>query len=349
VSGTDLSTTYLGLRLRNPLVASASPLGANLDSLLRLEDAGAAAVVLPSLFEEQIVHDELDVQRLLALGAESQPEASDYFPALDDYNTGPAGYLRHLEKAKAALSIPVIASLNGASPGGWVRYAGLIQEAGADALELNVYVVAADPEVTAQAIENRLIELVAAVRAAVEIPLAVKMAPYFTSMANMAVQFVAAGADGLVLFNRFVQPEIDLEEMVVVPKVHLSSPDEMRLTLRWIAILRDHLSASLAATTGIHTAEDVVKVLLAGADVAMMASVLLANGPEYLGFMLDGLGAWLDDHEYDSVRQMRGSMSQRAAPDPAAFERSQYMKALTSYAPSAPQGAPQIPWEIAPN
>lgn len=333
----DLTATYLGFSLRNPLVASASPLGANLDTLLRLEEAGAAAVVLPSLFEEQITQEELEIHRMLSTGANSHPEASGYFPQLEDYNTGPSGYLRHLEKAKAALAIPVIASLNGATLGGWLRYAELLQDAGADAIELNVYLVAADPDVTSQAIEHRFVELVASVREAVEIPIAVKLAPFFTSMANMAVQLVAAGADGLVLFNRFVQPEIDLEEMQVISRVHLSSSDEARLPLRWIAILRDHLRASLAATTGIHTETDVVKVLLAGADVAMMASALLANGPEYLGFVLAGLASWLDEHGYASVAQMQASMSQRAAPDPDAFERSQYVKALVSYAPNRPE------------
>lgn len=336
MSGPDLTTRYLGMALRNPLAASASPLGASIDTLLRLEDAGAAAVVLPSLFEEQIVHDEVEVHRLLSLGADSQPEASDYFPQLEDYNTGPAGYLRHLERAKAALSIPVIASLNGSTPGGWIRYAELLQGAGADAIELNVYEVAADPDVSGRAIEHQLLELVASVRAAVVVPLAVKCSPYFTSMAHMAVRLVAAGADGLVLFNRFVQPEIDLDAMAVVSKVHLSSPEEMRLTLRWIAILRDHLRASLAATSGIHSTTDIVKVLLAGADVAMMASALLAHGPEYLGLLLAELTEWLDEHEYTSVRQLQASMSQRAAQDPAAFERVQYMKALTSYAPQDP-------------
>jgi len=340
MSGVDLSTRYLGMPLRNPLVASASPLSASIDTLLRLEEAGAAAVVLPSLFEEQIVHDELEVHRLLNLGADSQPEASDYFPQLEDYNTGPAGYLRHLERAKGALSIPVIASLNGSTPGGWLRYAGLLQDAGADAIELNVYTVAADPEVSGRAIEHELLELVAAVRVAVAVPIAVKCSPFFTSMAHMAVELVGAGADGLVLFNRFVQPEIDLESMAVVSRVHLSSPEEIRLTLRWIALLRDHLRASLAATSGIHTAADIVKVLLAGADVAMMASVLLANGPEYLGFLLAELTAWLAEHEYTSVRQLQASMSQRAAQDPSAFERVQYMKALTSFSPPDASAGP---------
>lgn len=336
MSSPDLRTQYLGFELRNPLVASASPLGASLDSLLRLEEAGAGAVVLPSLFEEQIVHEELEINRFLALGAESQPEAADYFPGLEDYNTGPSGYLRHLEQAKASLTIPVIASLNGDTPGGWLRYAELLQDAGADAIELNVYQVAADPDVTSGGLERRVVELVASVREAVAIPLAVKVSPYFTSMANVAVQLVAAGADGLVLFNRFVQPEIDLDEMAAVSRVHLSSPEEMRLTLRWIAILRDHLTASLAATTGIHDAATVVKMLLAGADVTMMASALLARGPEHLGFVLAGLADWMAERGYASVLQMQGAMSQRAAPDPSAFERVQYMRALTSYAPEAP-------------
>jgi dihydroorotate dehydrogenase (fumarate) len=233
----DLSTTYLGMRLRNPLVPSASPLGASMDSLLRLEGAGAAAVVLPSLFEEQIVHEEVEVARLLALGADSHPEAGSYFPELEDYNTGPSGYLRHLEAAKRALSIPVIASLNGSTQGGWTHHARLLEEAGADALELNVYLIAADPHVTSREIEHRYLDLVAAVASEISIPLAVKVAPYFTSMANMAAGLVSAGAEGLVLFNRFVQPEIDLEGRQVVTTVHLSTPEEVRLPLRWISIL----------------------------------------------------------------------------------------------------------------
>ncbi|HEU5001777.1 MAG TPA: dihydroorotate dehydrogenase-like protein [Actinomycetota bacterium] len=329
----DLTTHYLAMPLRNPLVASASPLGASLDTLVRLEDAGAGAVVLPSLFEEQIVHEELEVHRLLFFGAESHPEAWDYFPQLDDYNTGPDGYLRHLERAKSTLAIPVIASLNGSTRGGWLRYARRLQDAGADAIELNVYEVAADPEVSGRAIEQELLELVASVRAAVTVPLAVKCSPYFTAMAHMAIRLEAAGADGLVLFNRFVQPEIDLDRMAVVSKVHLSLPDELRLRLRWIALLRGHLRVSLAATGGIHSATDAVKVLLAGADVAMMASALLANGPEHLGLVLAELSGWMANHGYTSVRQLQGAMSQQSAADPAAFERVQYMKALTNYSP----------------
>ena len=334
----DLSTTYLGMRLRNPLVPSASPLGANLDSLRRLEAAGAAAVVLPSLFEEQIVHEEIEIARLLVLGADSQPEAGSYFPELEDYNTGPSGYLRHLEAAKRALSIPVIASLNGATEGGWTHHARLLEDAGADALELNVYLVAADPHLTSADIEHRYVDLVGAVASEISIPLAVKVAPYFTSLANMAARLVGAGARGLVLFNRFVQPEIDLEERRVVTRAHLSSPEEVRLPLRWISILRDQVDVSLAASSGVHGAAEVLKLLLAGADVTMMASALLERGPEYVGVVLGEVEEWLDAHDYHSVEQARGSMSQRSVPDPSTFARVQYMRALTTYAPSYGSG-----------
>lgn len=330
----DLTTTYLGMPLANPLVSSASPLGANLDSLLRLEEAGAGAVVLPSLFEEQIIHEELEVTRLLSLGAESHTEASSYFPEMEDYNTGPSGYARHLEAAKRALSIPVIASLNGVTEGGWVHHARILEDAGADALELNVYLVAADPAVSSAEVEARYLDLVTAVSNEVAIPVAVKVAPFFTSMANMAVRLVAAGAAGLVLFNRFVQPEIDLEHTRVVTKVHLSTSEELRLPLRWISLLRDHVDVSLAATSGVHNAEDVVKLLLAGADVTMMASALLRQGPEYLGVVLADLEAWLDEHGYQSAAEAKGSMSQQSVPDPSAFARVQYMRALTTYTPT---------------
>lgn len=329
----DLSTTYLGMRLRNPLVPSASPLGANLDTLLRLEDAGAAAVVLPSLFEEQIVHDEVEITRLLALGADSQPEAGSYFPEMDDYNTGPSGYLRHLTAAKRSLSIPVIASLNGATRGGWTKHARLLEEAGADALELNIYVVAVDPDMTSGDVEHQYLDLVGAVASEVSIPLAVKVAPYFTSLSSMAVRLVSAGAEGLVLFNRFVQPEIDLEERRVLTTVHLSSPEEVRLPLRWISILRDRVDISLAATSGVHGAAEVLKLVLAGADVTMMASALLERGPEYLGVVLRDVEDWLKGHDYHSLEQAKGSMSQKSIADPAAFARVQYMRALTTYAP----------------
>ncbi len=331
----DLRTSYVGLELRNPVVPSASPLCAHLETLRRLEEAGAAAVVLPSLFEEQVEHEQMVVHWALEAGRESFPEALTFFPELDDYNTGPGAYLDHVASAKEALSVPVIGSLNGSSPGGWVRYARLIEDAGADALELNLYAVEADPELEAVKVEARYLELVREVKAGIGIPLAVKIGPYFSALAHTARLLVEAGADGLVLFNRFLQPDIDLETLAVEPFIHLSSREELRLPLRWIAILKGRVPASLALTSGVHEADDVVKALLAGADVAMTASALLREGPERLTDMVEGVRAWLDDHEYESVEQLKGSMSQLACPDPTAFERANYMRALTSY--SAPE------------
>ena len=329
----DLTTTYLGLALRNPLVPSASPLGADLDTLKRLEEAGAGAVVLPSLFEEQIEHEELEVHRLLSSGTDSFGEALSFFPELADYRTGPDTYLEHVAAAKEALSIPVIASLNGISPGGWTRYARLMAEAGADAVELNDYLVAADPKVPAAAVEATLLELVRTVRANTEVPLAVKVGPHFSAFANLATQLVEAGADGLVLFNRFVQPDIDLETLEVKARVHLSTSAELLVPLRWIALLRGRVGCSLAGTGGVHTAGDAVKLLLAGADVTMLASALLLHGPGRLAEVLRGVEQWLDEREYVSVEQLKGSLSQESCPDPAAFERAGYMKALVAYAP----------------
>jgi dihydroorotate dehydrogenase (fumarate) len=327
----DLRSGYLGLELRGPLVASASPLTGQLETLRRLEAAGAAAVVLPSLFEEQVTHDQLEVERVLETGAESFPEALSYFPELEDYNTGPDAYLRLIERAKAALSVPVIASLNGRTTGGWLKHARLIEEAGADALELNVYRIAADPGVSGAEIERDYVELVAAVREAIALPLAVKIGPFFSALANAAVALADAGADGLVLFNRFYQPDLDLETLDVRPHLVLSTSAELRLPLRWIAILHGRVTASLAATTGIHTAEDAAKALLAGADVAMMTSALLQNGPEHLATVESELSRWLDEHEYESLDQLRGSVSRDAATDPEAFERANYMRELVSY------------------
>ncbi len=328
----NLSTDYLGLHLANPLVPSASPLTGNVDTMRRLEAAGAAALVLPSLFEEQIEHEAMQVHYALETGAGHYAEAAGgYLPEMDDYNTGPQRYLDHIVAAKAALGIPVIASLNGTSRGGWTLYARLCEEAGADALELNVYFVAANPDMTANQVEMQYLELVATVRDAVSIPLAVKVGPYFSSMGNFARQLVMAGADGLVLFNRFYQPDIDLDTLDVAPNLVLSSSAEMRLVLRWTAILKGRVDASLAATTGVHSGHDAVKLVLAGADVAMMASALLRHGPEYVTTVLDSLASWLDDHGYASVDQAKGSLSQQSSPDPAAFERSNYMRALTTY------------------
>lgn len=338
----DLRTRYLGLELANPVVPSASTLSSRIDTLKRLQDAGAAAVVMQSLFEEQIEHEEIEIHRMLEAGAHSFPEAITYVPELEDYNIGPEAYVRHLEQTKHELEIPVIGSLNGASTGGWVRHAKLISDAGADALELNIYYVAADPNLTSAEVEQRYIDLVAAVRSSVEIPLAVKVGPFFSSMANMARRLVEAGADGLVLFNRFLQPDIDLETLGVDPTLHLSTSEELRLPLRWIAILRGRVDASLAATTGVHTWEDAMKLILAGADVTMMASALFKHGPEHVTAVLDGIRTWLDEHEYVSVEQAKGSVSQAACPDPVAFERSNYMRALVSF--TSPYD-----WRIAPS
>lgn len=328
---TDLRTSYLGLELRSPLVASASPLSADPDGIRRLADAGAAAIVMPSLFEEQIVHESIEIDRMLETGTETFAEATSMFPALDDYNTGPDDYLRVIEAAKRLVSVPLIGSINGISPGGWIEYAKLIERAGADALELNMYLVAADMEETSETIERRYLDLVGAVRGSIDIPLAVKVGPFFTAFANMARKLTEAGADGLVLFNRFYQPDIDPEALEVKPRLVLSTSDEGRLVLRWLALLRTGLPGSLAATTGIHTVEDVVKALLAGADVTMMASTLIRNGIEHLGVLEEGLVGWLADHGYDSVEQMKGSMSQATAPDPSAFERLNYMQTIVSY------------------
>ena len=325
----DLSTRYLGLDLKNPLMASSSPLTGNLDSLRQLEEAGVAAVVLPSLFEEQIEHEAIEVSKLMEYGAESFAEAlGGYFPELDDYNTGPDHYLQDVAAAKAALDIPVIASLNGTTRGGWVRYAKKLEDAGADALELNVYLIPTDPYATGPDVERRYLDLLTAVKESVSVPVAMKIGPFFSSLAHTARELVDAGADGLVLFNRFYQPDIDLENLRVVPNVQLSSSQEVRLPLRWIAILRDKIPVSLGVTRGVHTADDVLKAVLVGADVAMMASALLQQGPAHAAEVLAGVSQWL---ESESIEQMKGSMSMASAPNPDAFIRSNYMRMLTTY------------------
>jgi dihydroorotate dehydrogenase (fumarate) len=328
----DLRTRYLGLDLAGPVVASASPMAADLGVLRRLEEAGAGAVVLPSLFEEQVEHEELHVHHVMEVGADSQSEACGYLPEMDHYNTGPRAYLDHLEAARTTLGIPVIASLNGTTPGGWARYARLMEEAGAHAIELNAHVVPTDPTVSGADVEERYLDLVASVRGAVRVPLAVKIGPYFSSLPHMARRLVLAGAEGLVLFNRFLEPDIDLESLEVVPALRLSTPDELRLPLRWIAVLRGQLSCSLAATSGVHEAADAVKLLLAGADVTMMASALLRHGPDRLRAVHEGIAAWLVERECESVAQVRGSMSQRSVADPSDYERANYMRAITGYA-----------------
>jgi dihydroorotate dehydrogenase (fumarate) len=328
----DVTTTYLGLRLRSPLVASASPLTGHTDRLRALEAAGAAAVVLPSLFEEQLTEESLSVHAMLETGAWSNPEALSYFPELEDYNTGPSRYLRLIENAKAAVGIPVIASLNGSTPGGWTYYARLMEDAGADALELNVYRIVADVDASPRRIEEEYTDLVESVREATDVPLAVKVGPFFSAFANFARRLADGGADALVLFNRFYQPDVDPETRTVEPRLVLSTSDELRLVLRWIAILDGRVDADLAAPTGVHGVEDVVKALLVGAGATMLASALLRDGPAHLTRLEDGLGDWLDEHEYASVEQCKGSASQRHIDDPSGFERANYMRTLSTYA-----------------
>jgi dihydroorotate dehydrogenase (fumarate) len=327
----DLSTTYLGLKLKNPLVASAGPLTGKLDTLHRLEAAGVAAAVCPSLFEEQILHEEMELGRLYEYGADSFAESANFFPEQHEYHIGCGSYMEHIAEAKRSLSIPIIGSLNGSSAGGWVKYANQIQDAGADALELNIYFVSTDDEMASDTVEQRYLDLVAAVKANLSIPLAVKIGAAFSGLPNFARRLVDAGADGLVLFNRWLEPDIDLETLEFKPQLVLSSRHELRLPLRWIAILRDQLSASLAATSGVHYTEDAVKALLVGSDVIMLASVLLQRGPEYISQLLSELKFWLEEREYASVQQLKGSMSRIHCSDPSALERANYMKALVSY------------------
>jgi dihydroorotate dehydrogenase (fumarate) len=327
----DLTTKYMGLELRNPLVPSASSLSQSLDNLRKMEDAGAGAVVFYSLFEEEIAQEELELSQRLDQGAESFFEARSYFPEPDHFFVGPGEYLEQIHKAKQALSIPVIGSLNGHSEGGWVKYAKLIQEAGADALELNIYFLSTDSSASSQQVEGTYIDILRAVKSQVTVPVAVKLSPFFSNMAGMARRLDEAGADGLVLFNRFYQPDIDLEELEVVPNLLLSTPQALRLPLRWIAILYGHVKASLAATSGIHQAPDVLKMLMAGANVAMLCSALFKQGIGHLRQVLKDLTQWMEEHEYESVRQMQGSLSQASVANPAAFERANYMKALRTY------------------
>jgi len=328
----DLTTTYLGLSLKNPLVASASPLSEDLDNIRRMEDAGAAAIVMHSLFEEQITLESQEVDRFLGAGTESFPESLTYLPEVTYYNRGPDGYLEHLDRAKRVVRIPIIGSLNGASPGGWTKYARKMQEAGADALELNLYYLPTDPDLSAAAVENEYCDLVREVKSSLHIPVAIKLCPYFTALANMARHLDAAGADGLVLFNRFYQPDFDLENLEVRPHLSLSNSNALLLRLHWVAILYGHIRADMAVTGGIHTAEDVLKAMMAGAQVAMMTSAVLEHGVGYFSQVLHDLTGWMEDHEYESIRQMRGSMSMRSVADPAAFERANYMKVLSTYA-----------------
>ncbi|MCA9216284.1 MAG: dihydroorotate dehydrogenase-like protein, partial [Planctomycetales bacterium] len=321
----------LGLELANPLVASAGPLTGTVDSIRRLEENGIAAIVFPSLFEEQIEHEEMEIQRLYEYQTDAFAEALSFFPEMNSYNTGPDAYLEKVREAKAALSIPVIASLNGTTQGGWTKFARQIQDAGADALELNVYFVPTDVEASPLEVEVRYTELVKSVRDTVSIPLAVKIGPFFNSIPYMAKRLQEAGADGIVLFNRYLEPDIDIDSLSIEPRLVLSDPRELYLPLRWIAILKGHITSSLAATSGVHECPDVIKALLAGADVAMMASVLLKRGPSHVSSVLSQLHDWMSEHEYSSVNQMKGSMSRENCPDPSSLERANYTQALVSY------------------
>lgn len=329
---TDLSTTYLGLNLKNPLVASASPLSKKIDRARKLEDAGIAAIVMYSLFEEQIIRESLELDHYLSRGTDSFPEAPTHLPDGGLYGISPEKYLNQVAGLKKALQIPVIGSLNGVSKGGWTNYARKIEEAGADALELNMYYLGTDPDLSSSEIEDAQVELVAEVRSAIKIPLAVKISPFVTSIPNFAKRLVEAGANGLVLFNRFYQPDFDLEELEVVHSLDLSTSAELRLPLRWISILYGKINADLALTTGIHTSRDVLKAMMAGAQVAMMASELLWDGSfQRVQEILNHTQTWMEEHEYQSIRQMQGSMSQKSVKDPAAFERANYMKVLNSF------------------
>ncbi|MFN2115054.1 MAG: dihydroorotate dehydrogenase-like protein [Anaerolineae bacterium] len=332
----DLTTTYLGMRLKNPLVASASPLTWEVDSVRQIEDAGIAAVVMHSLFEEEITHESQELDHYLHRGSLSFSEALDFFPEVAALTVGPEHYLEQLRQIKDAVDIPVIGSLNGVSAGGWVRHAKLIEEAGADALELNIYYIPTDIDLTGKELENTYIELVQAVREEVSIPVAVKLSPFFTCLPNVSWLLVEAGANGLVLFNRFYQPDFDLDSLEVVPNLTLSEESEMRLPLRWIAILSGRLDTDFALSTGVRSASGVLKAMMAGAKVAMMTSELLRNGPERGAEILADLQAWLEEYDYESIAQMQGSMNQKSVAEPAAFERANYMKALRSFEKALP-------------
>ena len=328
----DLTTKYLGLKLKNPLVVSSVPLSEDIGNIRRMEDSGAAAVVLPSLFEEQIHVESNALDAYLQQGTESFAESLTYFPDLTGYNLGPEGYLEHLRRAKKAVSIPIIASLNGSSTGGWIDYAKKMQEAGADALELNIYLIPTVPETDGPEVEQVYVDLVAKVKASLRIPVAVKIGAYFSSLPHAARRLAAAGADALVLFNRFYQPDFDIENLEVVPNLILSTPHELLLRLNWVAVLYGKIQADLAVTGGVHTAIDVLKSMMAGARVAMLASALLQNGIGHLAVVRTALLKWMEEHEYESIQQMQGSMSQRAVADPSAFQRANYVKVLSSYA-----------------
>lgn len=326
----DLRTRYAGLEFRTPLVVSASPLSAEIDSIRRMEDAGAAGVVLYSLFEEQIVRESLDHEHHLTQGTDSFAEALTWFPEPSRFSLGPDEYLEHIRKARAAVGIPIIASLNGSSAGGWTSYARKIEQAGASALELNIYHIPTDDSISGSDVEQTYLDILSQVRESVSLPVTVKLSPFFSNMASMARRLDEAGAGGLVLFNRFYQPDINLEHLEVEPHLILSTPMALRLPMRWIAILFGRLRAGLAATSGVHTSRDVLKMVMAGADVTQLCSTLYRHGIEYLSTIEREMVEWMTEHEYDSIARMRGSMSQINCPDPAQFERAQYIRSLHS-------------------
>lgn len=327
----DLSTEYLGFKLKNPIIASASPLTKKVDLAKRVEEAGASAIVMYSLFEEQITHESRELDHYLTRGTEHYAEALTYFPDLDNYNVGPERYLEQLHKIKQAVNVPVIGSLNGVSTGGWIDYAKRIEEAGADALELNIYYLPTDPNLTSAELEYSYVELVRHVRGTIKIPIALKLSPFFTALPHIAKRFADAGANALVLFNRFYQPDFDLENLEVVPNLVLSTSNDLRLPLSWIAMLYGRVKVDFALTSGVHTGLDVLKSMMAGANVACMTSALLKNGINHIHNVLNDVHAWMVEHEYESIEQMRGSMSQLAVAEPAAFERANYMKVLNSF------------------
>ncbi|MGQ9610780.1 MAG: dihydroorotate dehydrogenase-like protein [bacterium] len=327
----DLSTNYMGLSLDSPLVASSSPLCEKIDNIRKMEDAGASAVVLHSLFEEQINREGLELDRFLTQGTETYWESISFFPDLGNYKIGPDDYLEHIRKAKNAVKIPIIASLNGVSTGGWISYAKLMEEAGADALELNIYYIPTEINITSQQVEHMYIDLARDIKNSVNIPVAVKLSPYFSSMSYMAGELDKIGIDALVMFNRFYQPDLDIENLNVIPNLSLSTSQELRLRIRWVAILFGRIKADMAITGGVHTAEDALKAMMAGAKVAMMTSALLKNGIEHLSKVKSDMKKWMEEHEYESINQMQGSMSQKSVAEPAAYERANYMKILGSY------------------
>ena len=327
----DLKTNYLGMELKNPLVASASPLSEKVETVQALEESGISAVVMYSLFEEQIIHESMELDHFLSKDTHSFAEAMTHLPDIGRYTLKPEKYIKQVSKLKSKVSIPIIGSLNGVSTGGWIDYAQKIEQAGADALELNLYFLPTDLELTSAQLETAYVTLIRDIRAMITIPIAVKLSPSFTALPNFARRLVDAGANGLVFFNRFYQPDFDLDELEVIPNLKLSTSDELRLPLRWIALLYGKIEADFALTSGVHNAEDVLKSMMAGAKVAMMASVLLKKGPKRVEKILKRLEEWMTENEYESIQQMQGSMSQKAVADPAAFERANYMKVLSSF------------------